>query len=550
MVCEIARVRLAFRDEDGTLSFAPMSTRPPMIRGGKALTAVAFVVALVSVVWSVGSIRRWMEENRDSAAQEAGGRRYREPEIRDGPLPKPTLALAAFAHRRPASEVNRAADLFSTTNFWTVHLRFAPGQWAAIEPRQIEPLEQQRGPGSRFELRNPAARRNGLSGVRGIEFDWVHGTLEFEDRSIPDVAIRYKGNGTYLRSQQTAKRPFKVDLDEFSPNAPLAGRTTLNFANLVVDDSCLHDTLGYEMYRDAGVPAPRTSFARLFLTTGDAPPDYLGVYALVENVDKPFAEERFGTRQGALFKPVTTELFSDLGDDWSAYDGIYDPKNRLTRAQSDRVIEFARLLTHADDSVFAARVGEFVDLEEFARFLAVTVLLSSYDGFLNNGQNFCLWLSPDTRQFQFIPWDLDNAWGKFGSTGSAPDRAQASIRRPWMGRHRLLERIMAVPEFERRYLQSLETLLATVFIPERLHRRVDELAALLRPVVAEESPRKFARFEQAVSMTSLAEPGAEGREFGRNRRPHPLKWFITERARSVREQLAGTSEGVILERWR
>jgi hypothetical protein len=33
-------------------------------------------------------------------------------------------------------------------------------------------------------LRNPAAKRNGLAGVRGLEFEWVHATVEFEDRTF------------------------------------------------------------------------------------------------------------------------------------------------------------------------------------------------------------------------------------------------------------------------------------------------------------------------------------------------------------------------------
>lgn len=527
-----------------------MNSRPATPGTRKALTWAVLAFTLASVVWSGFSIRQWWEENRDSAPSETGRRQNRNWEARDEQLPTPTNALRALASRQSISNLTRAADLFDTTHLWTVHLRFTPDQWASIEPHAVEPLEQPRGPGSRFQLRNPAAKRNGLAGVRGLEFDWVHGLVEFEDRTFPDTAVRYKGNGTYMRSQGMAKRPFKVDLNKFSPGNALAGRTTLNFANLVADDSCLHDALGYEVFRAAGVPAPRTAYARLFLTTGESSPSYLGVYALVENLDQAFAAERFGTRQGALFKPVTTELFADLGPDWSAYDGIYDPKNKLTAAQADRVMEFARLLTHANDEAFAAQVGEFIDLDEFARFLSVMVLLSSYDGFLNNGQNFYLWLSPDTRQFQFIPWDLDNAWGKFGAAGSVSDRAQASIMHPWLGRHRLLERIMALPDFQQRYRQALGEILATVFIPEQLHRRVDELAALLRPVVAEESPRKAVRFEEAVSATRLEESANEGSNFGRNRHPHPLKWFITERARSVRDQLAGDSEGLRLERRR
>lgn len=520
----------------------PMPKRNPWPR--RLATLAALVVALASVVWSTRTIRRHLRESRREAMWEGPRRPQQGDPAWVEPVRKPpVLALAALGSRRDTTSLDDAV-LYGTTNVWTVHLRIPQEQAEALEPRYVEPLDRPWMGGGRFELRNPAASRNGLSGVRGIEFDWVRATVEFEDRTYSDAAVRHKGNGTFLRSEGTAKRPYKVDLDKFTKGRELTGRNTLNFANLVVDDSCMHDALGYEFFRDAGVPAPRTAYARLFRSTGTSGPEYLGVYALVENLDSDFAAKRFGTRKGVVFKPVTTGLFSDLGDDWSAYEGVYDPKSRPNEAQKQRVIGLARLVTSADDATFAARIGDFVEMDEFARFLAGMVLLSSYDGFLNNGQNFCLWLHPQTGRFQFLPWDLDNAWGKFGWVGSASDRARASIRRPWMGRHRFLERMWGVPGFEERYRQALREMLDTVFVPERLHRRVDEMAAMLRPVVAEESPVKAARFEQAVTALRPADPSTDGPRSGWNRPPHPLKWFITERSRSVRAQLAGEEEGI------
>lgn len=528
---------------------AQMNPGPSDLRTQRRLTAVAFIFAAASIAWSAFSIRHWLAE-QSAARQAERGRWNREPDPPDEPVLLPTNALAAFAARRPIALLTGAAELYRTTNIWTVHLKFTPDQWRELEPRQIDSLDRNGGPNGEFRLRNPAAKRSGLAGVRGIDFDWVRADVEFEDRAFPAAAVRYKGNGTYLRSQRSLKRPLKVDLNKFTKSHELAGRTTLNFANLVTDDSCLHDTLAYELYRAAGVPAPRTAYARLFLTTNAAPARHLGVYALIENLDQDFAAERFGTRKGVMFKPVTPNLFADLGNDWSDYEGTYDPKNKPTPAQTRRVIDFARLLTYADDAEFAGRVGEFIELDEFARFLAVTVLLSSYDSFLSNGQNFYVWLSPDTGRFQFLPWDLDNAWGKFGASGSAMDRAEASVAHPWIGEHRLLERLFAVPDFQRRYRATLDRLLTEVFVPATLHRRVDEMAAMLRPLVAEESARKRERFEQAVTLVRRDDNQDDGRGFGRNRPPHPLKWFITERARSVRAQLDGQSDGVRLERWR
>ena len=248
-----------------------------------------------------------------------------------------------------------------------------------------------------------------------------------------------------------------------------------------------------------------------------------------------------------IFKPVTYELFDDLGQDWAAYANIYDLKTRATDAQRRRVIDFSRLLTHADEEEFARRVGEFLDLDEFARFLACLVLLSSYDSFLSDGQNFYLYLHPDSNKFGFIPWDLDHAWGGFYLIATPEERERASIWHPWVGQNRLLERVMAVEEFRRIYRARLEESLSSLFVPERLFKRIDQIAGVIRGPIGAESSFRLERFDKAVSGKWLPR-SPDQEQMGPNRPVHQLKRFIQTRATSVRQQLDGQSKGMILER--
>jgi spore coat protein CotH len=203
------------------------------------------------------------------------------------------------------------------------------------------------------------------------------------------------------------------------------------------------------------------------------------------------------------------------------------------------------LVSHAPDKEFDQRVGEFLDLDEFARFLAGLVLLSSYDGFLSDGQNFYVYLDPRSNRFGFIPWDLDHAWGGFYLMASEMERERASIWHPWTGRNRFLERVMAVKEFRRLYRAQLEELLSNVFVPSRLSRRIDELAQVIRAPIAAESSYRLERFDQAVSekwTPHLETPD----QMGPDRPVHQLKHFIEARAKSVRAQLDGKSKGVVI----
>lgn len=440
-----------------------------------------------------------------------------------------------------ARVVRHGHDLYRTTNIWLVHLTFAREQWQALDPKRIEPLPNFIRPDGMLRLRNPRAQRSGLAGVFGYEFDWTRADLEFGHVLFTNVAVRVRGNMTSLC---WPKRAFQVDLNRFSKGQKLGGLDELTLNNLVWDYSCLGDALGYEFFRDAGVPASRTSYAWLSATVARSDPKPLGLYLLVEPVGEEFAAERFGSKKTPVFKPATYALFEYLGEDWSAYAAIYEVKTQILPEQARRVIDFARLVSSASDAAFASQVGDFLDLDEFARFLAAEVLLSNYDSLLSTGHNFYMYLDRRSNKLGFIPWDLDAAWGDFW-IATKPELERASIWHPWVGTNRFLERLLACEEFRRIYRGHLEDFLVRLFAPRRLHRRIDELAAVLRDPMSAESAFRRAKFEQAVGREPV--PLAPGEaEHGVNHPAHPLKRFIEKRAEAVRRQLDGTSKGMIL----
>jgi DNA-directed RNA polymerase specialized sigma24 family protein len=446
-----------------------------------------------------------------------------------------------------AAQARNGAAVYGTTNIWLAHLQFSRDAWKELEPRRIAPLPNFVQPNGELLLRNPKAQRGGLAGVIGFEFDWCHAEMDFGGMRFTNVAARVKGNGSHLLSLYGEKRALKVDLNKYAKGQKLAGLDELVFNNLVADSSYLSDALGYEFFRDAGVPTPRTAFAYLTLSVQDKYQGKpLGLYVMVEPVDRRFAADRFGSRKVPIFKPVTYELFESLGDDWSAYAEVYDVKTEATPEQQRRVIDFSRLVSYAGDAEFAERVGDFLDLEAFARFLAGQVILSNYDSLLFDGQNYYLYLDPASQKFGFIPWDLDQCWGGF-ALWLTEERERANIWHPWVGKNRFLARVMEVEEFRKRYRASLEDYLARLFVPERLFRRMDELAKVIRPAVAAESDFRLQRFEQAVSDHWPELPPRGGSEWA-DRPVHQLKRFIVKRAHYVRLQLDNKTRGLTLKR--
>jgi len=440
------------------------------------------------------------------------------------------LVLAAGSPARPAevdSPAFSSSDLFQLSKVWTVDLVFSPAEWRTMTPRMDGP----RGPGF---LLGPDGGRNGFLAAQGLTFNWGHANLTIGGKSFSDVGVRFKGNGTYMEGSMRGKLSMKVHLTKYVKGRKLGGITEFNLANNVTDAGWMNEELAYRLFRDAGAQAPRSAYAKVYVTvTGQSPRRYVGLYSLIEEVDGNFAQDRFHSKSGALLKPVPPSLFSYLGEDWARYNQTYDPKTELSAAQKARIIDFCKIVSRGSDEEFAAKLPEYIDLDNFARFLAVDVWLSDFDGILNVGQNYYVWLSPTTGKMSFVAWDHDHSFGQMGRTPNSMTE-NFSIFTPWSRGNRFIERVFAVPAFRDLNLAKMKEFNRTIFLPERLYKQVDELAPAIRPAIAEESESSVQRFDQVVSDPRAAEAPFFGEH---------LKTFVKARSLRVGEQLEGKSEG-------
>jgi hypothetical protein len=392
-----------------------------------------------------------------------------------------------------ASDISSAADLYGITNVWPVHLEFTRAQWNGLDPRKIETLPNFITSDGKILVRNPKAPRSGFAGVLGYAFDWSGGDLDFGGERFDNVGVRIKGNVGALIEP---KRPFKLDLNRFVQGQKLAGLDELTFNNLMWDTSYLRDALAYELFRDAGVPAPRTAYAWITATVEkrwNRQP--LGLYLLLESVDEEFALDRFGSRKTPIFKPVTYDLFEYLGDQWEAYAAIYDLKTKATAGELRRIIEERCRIRGAGRRVPGP-----------GRVRAV----SRRAGFAGELR----WLADDRPEFLYVYRSaLDE--NRFHSVGFGIYRAR------------------------------LEEMLNRLFTPERIQSRVDEIAPVLRGPIAAESKFRLDKFEQEAGIKPVIHSPGEI-EGSLNAPAYPYRKFVEVRARSVRDQLDGKSKGLII----
>ena len=434
-------------------------------------------------------------------------------------------------------------------------------------PRDAEPGERGGSP-RRSRPRPPG----GMMGP-GTKYTYVKATMIVDGERFNGVGLRFKGNSSFRFAGDRPRKPFKVDTNRFTEALRFRGRTKLNFSNSFKDPTYLKEKVGYEVYREAGLPTPGVGWVRIYLTIeGELENEPLGLYVLVEQVDDDFIETRLGgaSKDSLLMKPEGVRDLEYLGDDPGRYDERYDIKEgKENRKLLLRFAELLRLIESGSDEEFSRRIGERVDLENVAGYLAATALLTSLDSFVATPHNYYLLVDAADGKLKVLPWDVNEAFATF-TLGRTPESLMRwNIERPWTTRRRLLERLFELEGFRASYLSKVRTLLSTSFTRQKLFARLDKLRDVVEPHLANdaygegvdglvrglEGKRELdAKRGLDADKGPPRRPREESRPDQRRRRPRgrsiAVKTFIEGRIDSVRRQLAGEEKGENLERRR
>jgi spore coat protein H len=468
----------------------------------------------------------------------------------------PLLGLAA--NNKPSKDAS--AGLFGRDKVWSMHLTIQPDQWEKMQPKrggfgfppkgEAKPGEA-KGDAKPGQVKNDAkaaevkrdvffgapegdAKRRGMF---GFDFAYVKGNLEIDGHRFPDVGVRFKGNGSYAMSMGRLKRPFKIDLDRYNSEEMFHGQKKLTLNSNALDATMMREVLSYAVYRSLDVPAPRTAYVRLTLTVpGKYDKEFLGLYTLVETIDKTFLKKHFGSAKGLLLKPERIGPLEYLGDEWQVYENRYIPKTPADSKSKHRLIEFAKLVQKDDDKAFNEQIDKYLDVDEFLRFLAVTATLANMDSFIGLTHNYVIYLNPKTNKFVLMPWDLDLSFGAFGFGGSADDIADLSIRQPHINKNRLIERVLADEKNYAVYKEHLRKLVEKGFTAEGVRNDVAALNALLEPIKKQEQEASAARKENQGRQGFGGFPSA----------PPDLPGFAAKRVASIKEQIDGKRKGTVL----
>jgi len=198
--------------------------------------------------------------------------------------------------------------------------------------------------------------------------------MVFDGEEVDSIGIRVKGFSSAQFSDQV---PFKIDINEYVSEQTFDGEKKLNLGNSFADLYRQKDRVAYELFKRAGVAAPRSAYAEVYIND-----IFINMYLLVEQIDKTFIKENFADLGSSLTKKGPTGSKVIYGDNFNS--------NPI-------------LLVGSED-----RLSK-VNLESYFKFIIINHIIVAGDNYPDN--NFYFYHSEKEDKVYFIPWDYNLSLG-------------------------------------------------------------------------------------------------------------------------------------------
>lgn len=361
------------------------------------------------------------------------------------------LAACVFAFAAPAS-AQTAADLFDDTRLHTLEIVLHSRDWADLR--------------THFD-----------------QDDHYPADITWNGLRMRNVGIRSRGLG----SRSNDKPGLELEFDYYAAGQRFLGLRSLVLDNLVTDPSMLREAAATTFLRRIGVPAARESFARVVVNG-----ELIGLYAMVEAVNRDFAQAAFG-EIGLLFEFRWTQAYygTYLGPALDSYAALFASRNpppQSTTALYAPIHDLILAINETPDGGFAA-IDRYLDINGVIRLVAADSFLAELDGILGYEGINNIYVYTIGARAHVIPWDKDH-------TFISPTHPVLAYSQD----HVLMSRILADPGLRATFFAALLDTAASSAADQWLEGTIARLYQVVRDA-AHEDPRKpyqNAEFEQAV----------------------------------------------------
>src|SRR5262252_7348769 len=319
--------------------------------------------------------------------------------------------------------------------------------------------------------------------------------FRWNDQVVRNIGIRSRGTG----SRSGVKPGLRVDFDRYTTDQKFLGLKSVILRNNTQDPSGLRERLSMLIFRRMGVKAEREAHARLYVNNV-----YVGLYTIVESIDKVWLTKNYGENDGYLyeykFDNAAPEpfVFKYIGSDPALYVPV--PFKPETHESAPRPEEFERFIWTVDsvgDALWRRSMEQFLDVKGFITHLAIENFLAEEDGITGDygPNNFYMYRFENKDVFSFIPWDKSNTfwetsyWIFRNIRNGEPDH-----------RNQLVLRALTYDDLRDAYLNTLLESADSAEQEGWLEARVAEFYDLIKAAATSDTTKPFTndQFEAAI----------------------------------------------------
>ena len=301
---------------------------------------------------------------------------------------------------------------------------------------------------------------------------YVRATVRESDKVYKDVGIHLKGAAGSFRDLND-NPALTLNFDKFEDHNKFHGLEKIHLNNSVQDPTCMTELLCGDLFRAAGVPAARTTHARVELNGRD-----LGLYVLKEGFNKAFIRRYFKNADGNLY-------------DGGFLREITEPLQKMSGNEPNDYAHLKALVAAAEEPDPAKRLAGFerlLDFDRFLSFIAMEIMTWHWDGYAMKRNNYRVYHDPDSDKIVFFAHGMDQMFWEPRGSIMTPNLEGLVARS-----------VLEIPEGRIRYREKVATLLTNVFKVEALTNRMNQVQARIRPVLAAMSPDRAREHDEAVN---------------------------------------------------
>ena len=253
--------------------------------------------------------------------------------------------------------------------------------------------------------------------------EWIEADVTIDGQTITQAGMRLKGNSSLMSlrgggsgrgggvagtasADDPSGLPWLIRLDKFVEGQSYEGETELVIRGNS-SETALNEAVALELLGEAGLATQRSASAALSINGGDEV-----LRLIIENPNDEWDAEAFDT-DGLLYKAESGGDYSYRGDDPEAYADIFDQE---TGDEDDLapLIDFLDFINNATDEELAAGIDERLDVDAFARYLAIEDLMGNFDDIDGPGNNSYIRIDTETGRATIVAWDHNLAFGAMG----------------------------------------------------------------------------------------------------------------------------------------